>query len=234
MTEILVKSLWRYPVKSMQGEECSSLTIEHRGIQGDRLFAIRNLQGKFGSGKNTRRFRHIDGLLMFRAFYQEDVPVIEFPNGNVVGGDEPHIHDELSQILNQTVTLAKENKISHFDDSPIHLVSSAALQWLKTALPDSQINLNRFRANLLLDVAGNTPVEHQWIGKQIQIGNQVRLKITKLAERCIMTSSRQLNLPEDPQIFDYIINESQMMFGVYAQVANSGTVNIGERVNFID
>jgi uncharacterized protein len=60
MTEILgsIERLWRYPVKSMLGEQCDTLAINHRGVEGDRLFAIQNLQGKFGSGKNTRRFRH--------------------------------------------------------------------------------------------------------------------------------------------------------------------------------
>ena len=216
----------------MQGEKCKSLAIEYRGVQGDRLFAVQNRKGKLGSGKNTRRFCHIDGLLKFRSFYRDDVPVIEFPNGNLVRGDELCVHNELSQALNQTVTLAQENRISHFDDSPVHIISSAALRWLKMALPDSKIDFNRFRANLLLDVAGNTPIEHQWIGKQIQIGNHVRLKITKLAERCIMTSTAQLNLPEDSQIFNYIINESQIMFGIYARVINSGTVEIGDQVEF--
>ena len=47
-----------------------------------------------------------------------------------------------------------------------------------------------------------------------------------------MTSTAQLNLPEDSQIFNYIINESQIMFGIYARVINSGTVEIGDQVEF--
>ncbi len=37
-----IKSLWRYPVKSMQGEKCNALTLNLRGVEGDRLFAIRS------------------------------------------------------------------------------------------------------------------------------------------------------------------------------------------------
>ena len=235
MSEILgsVQTLWRYPVKSMSGESCNSLAVNRRGVVGDRLFAIRNMKGKFGSGKNTRRFRHIDGLLALQSSYQANVPVIKFPNGLIIRGDEPNVHTVLSQILGQPVTLAKENRISHFDDSPIHIITTASLKWLKKFLPNSQIDENRFRANLILDVAGNTLVEHQWVGKKIQVGKEVKLKVTKLCERCVMTSSQQKNLPQDPQIFQHIMRQSNSMFGVYARVVNSGVVNLEDRVIYI-
>ena len=54
--------LWRYPVKSMLGESRDSLELNSRGVAGDRLHAVRDSEGKLGSGKDTRRFRHIEGL----------------------------------------------------------------------------------------------------------------------------------------------------------------------------
>jgi len=86
-----VAELWRYPVKSMRGERCESLLFETRGVTGDRQFAIRDAAGKFGSGKNTRRFRKIDGLLEFTTRYCGNVPEIRFPSGEVVRGDSPSI-----------------------------------------------------------------------------------------------------------------------------------------------
>src|SRR5262249_39520576 len=62
-----VVRVWRYPVKSMLGEECAHLVVNERGVMGDRLFAVRDVDGKFGSAKTTRRFRKIDGLFGFRA-----------------------------------------------------------------------------------------------------------------------------------------------------------------------
>ncbi|WP_255433139.1 MOSC domain-containing protein [Alcanivorax sp. 24] len=49
--------MWRYPVKSMLGERCKTLRMTERGVGGDRLFTVRDTEGRFGSGKNTRRFR---------------------------------------------------------------------------------------------------------------------------------------------------------------------------------
>lgn len=74
-----VAALWRYPVKSMRGERMSALEFDERGGIADRQFAIRDAEGKFGSGKNTRRFRRIDGLFGFRASLRGDTPMIEFP-----------------------------------------------------------------------------------------------------------------------------------------------------------
>lgn len=50
-----VLNLWRYPVKSMLGESCLSLEVNDRGIKGDRIFAIRDRQGKFGNGQRILR-----------------------------------------------------------------------------------------------------------------------------------------------------------------------------------
>ena len=53
----------RYPVKSLTGEELEHALIEHRGLAGDRLWSVRDPDGKLGSGKSSRRFRKMDGLM---------------------------------------------------------------------------------------------------------------------------------------------------------------------------
>ena len=76
-----VTSLWRYPIKSLLGEKCQTLDRDQRGVVGDRLFAIADENGKFGSGKTTRRFVKIDRLFELQAHYADHVPVIQFPDG---------------------------------------------------------------------------------------------------------------------------------------------------------
>jgi uncharacterized protein YcbX len=125
-----VARLWRYPVKSMGGELCESVNVNVRGVEGDRLFALQDINGKFGSGKNTRRFRKIDGLFGFRAVYEGNVPVIVFPDGRTLRGNHAYIHDALSNILGQPITLERETNISHFDAAPVHLLTTAALAQL--------------------------------------------------------------------------------------------------------
>ncbi len=58
-----VRALFRYPVKSLAGETVSELSFNARGAVGDRRFALYDRDGKIGSGKSTRRFNRIEGLL---------------------------------------------------------------------------------------------------------------------------------------------------------------------------
>lgn len=61
-----ITQLWRYPVKSMLGERCAHVDIDERGVQGDRRFAVRTSEGKFGSGKTTVVSGISTGCLPFR------------------------------------------------------------------------------------------------------------------------------------------------------------------------
>jgi uncharacterized protein YcbX len=224
----VVVELWRYPVKSMLGEECESVDVSRRGIEGDRLFAIRDANGKFGSGKTTRRFRHIDGLFGFRASYRGTVPEIVFPNGSRLRGDDALIDTTLSEALHQPVTLAEEAAISHMDVGPLHVLTTASLAWLKAALPDAQLDERRFRPNVLIDVPGDTQVERDWLGRTLAIGNEVVVRVTSLTERCNMVNFAQSELPAEPKVLRHIAREGNLQFGVYAEVLKTGKVRRGD------
>lgn len=58
-----VAGLWRYPVKSLDGEQLEQVAIDRRGVERDRLWALVDGEGKIASGKPTRRFRKVPGLL---------------------------------------------------------------------------------------------------------------------------------------------------------------------------
>lgn len=222
--------LWRYPVKSMLGEECDRLQLDNRGVAGDRLFAIRDSNGKLGSGKNTRRFRHIDGLFRFQANYDEAQPVIRFPDGRTMRADDPETNNALSQILGQPVTIARETDLSHLDAGPVHILTTDSLAWLQTLLPDSQIDERRFRPNIVIDTPGTMQIENLWMGKTLVIGDTVRLRVNSLTERCAMTTFAQADLPADGGIFGHIAEHAAMQFGLYAAVLTPGWIHRGDSV----
>jgi len=221
-----VATLWRYPVKSMLGEPCDEVELNTRGVRGDRQFAVRSADGKFGSGKNSRRFRHIEGLFSFRAQVAGDCPEITFPDGRRLRADDPAIDSTLSAVLGMPVTLARERDISHFDASPIHLVSTASLQWLQSRLPQSRVDERRFRPNITVS---SDERELSWLGKTLCIGG-VELRITAPTGRCVMTTSAQTDLPFDPKILRCIAQEAGEEFGVYAEVLQAGRISRGDPV----
>jgi uncharacterized protein YcbX len=178
--------LWRYPVKSMLGEACARLDLDERGVVGDRAFAVRDVDGRLGSGKTTRRFRKIDDLLSFSAAQDHDVARITFPDGRAMRADDAHVHAALSDALGQPVTLTREAAVSHLDVGPLHLLTTASLARLKAQAPDLAADDRRFRPNVLIDVPGNVQVERQWIGETLRVGNDVGLRVSDATERCVM------------------------------------------------
>src|SRR2546426_874397 len=106
-----VASLWRYPVKSMMGEELNATEVTERGLLGDRAYAlVDNSDGKAATAKNPRKWPH---LFDFRATLLEPAravakvpPVrIALPDGTTVTSDQGDLNQILSQALNREVTL---------------------------------------------------------------------------------------------------------------------------------
>jgi uncharacterized protein YcbX len=223
-----VVALYRYPVKSVRGECLDALRVEARGVVGDRLYALRTPEGKFGSGKSTRRFRRMEGLLDLTAAYEGGTPVIAFPDGQAMQGDDPDIHDYLSAHVRQPVTLVREDDVSHFDDSPLHLITTAGLRSLGLVAAD----IPRFRPNVVIDVPGNGFVEDTWIGRELLLGD-VRLRITGSAVRCVMIGMAQEDLPERPELLRQVGDRHETCFGVYATVVAPGDIALGTEARLV-
>lgn len=106
-----VVSLWRYPVKSMQGEELDSTSITERGILGDRAYAILDREtGHIASAKHPRKWSKLFACrAAFAAPPQLGAPLpalwITLPDGVVVSSAQPDIDQLLSRALDRDVTL---------------------------------------------------------------------------------------------------------------------------------
>lgn len=106
-----IVSLWRYPVKSMMGEEVNAAGVTERGLLGDRGYAIVNSSdGKIASAKNPRKWPR---LFDFRAALADAPkagvklpPVrITLPDGATVNSNQPDLHQILSKALEREVAL---------------------------------------------------------------------------------------------------------------------------------
>ncbi|HEY7312288.1 MAG TPA: MOSC N-terminal beta barrel domain-containing protein [Gemmataceae bacterium] len=106
-----VVSLWRYPVKSMQGEELNASPVGARGLLGDRAYALVDAaDGKIASAKNPRKWPN---LFAFRAAYAdapraatETAPVrITLPDGTLTGSDRPELPALLAPLLGRSIAL---------------------------------------------------------------------------------------------------------------------------------
>lgn len=228
-----VAQLWRYPVKSMLGERLEQTPIDARGVHGDRAFAVCDRHGKLGSGKDTRRFRRLDGLFGFHARWRGDRVRVDFPDGRSLEAGDPALDASLSDALGDDLRLAAEGDVRHFDAGPVHLLTTSALQRLQSLLPDLHIDARRFRPNLVIDDAGVDLPDSEWIGRTLCVGDQVLLRVSEATERCRMTTLAQDELPEEPRILRGLARHADLHVGVYAEVVRGGTVACGAPVRLL-
>jgi len=230
MVEVI--EIWRYPVKSLGGERLARVGCSERGIDQDRRWAVRGADGKFGSGKTTRRFRRMHGLLALSARVGEDGTArIRFPDGADYSATDPRAAARLSSVIGEPITLTEENDVSHFDDSPLHLVSTGSLRRLGTEadLASRWGKTQRFRPNLVLDAGDEPGIEDHWVGRRLRIG-EVLVEVEKPTERCVMVTLGQDGVPVAPQLLSHLTASRSGCFGVYARVLSSGTITLGDQV----
>ena len=111
-----VVSIWRYPVKSMLGEELNSSYLTERGLVGDRSYALIDQEtGKVASAKNPRKWGK---LFDFHAAFMDTPQVVEsippvritFPDGTHIYSDQADdIDHALSKVLGREVRLMRAN-----------------------------------------------------------------------------------------------------------------------------
>lgn len=104
-----VVSLWRYPVKSMMGEEVNSAYVTERGLLGDRAFALIDAStGKVASAKNPRKWPN---LFSCRASFiepprpGENLPPVRItlPDGSTVTSEQSDLNRVLSDVVEREV-----------------------------------------------------------------------------------------------------------------------------------
>jgi uncharacterized protein len=230
-----ITELWRYPVKSMRGEALRRLAVDEHGAIGDRYFALKDSEGRLGSGKATKRFRRIDGLLGFSAATANGVVVIRFPDGRRMRADDPAVGAILSAACAIDVKVESEepDRIMHRDSAPLHLLTEASIAWLRAHLPEVAIDARRFRPNLVVASEATGLVEQEWLGREIAIGDQLVVKAARPTVRCVMTTLPQAELGAAPAVLRTLTEQNAASLGIYAEVLRPGTVRIGNALRFV-
>ncbi|MQS15662.1 MOSC domain-containing protein [Streptomyces kaniharaensis] len=231
-----IERIWRYPIKSTGGESLSEAAVDVRGVVGDRLHAVRDTEGKFGSGKTTRRFRRMPGLLRLRSRYAggdvTEVPELLDPDGVPVADPTGYLRRYLDR---DDVEVAREGAVSHFDQLPLSLLTTATLDWVRAAVPGVPVDERRFRPNLLVRTPPGTPpfVEDEWFGRTARIGDALRLGFERSSERCVMTNEAQQDLPHSPLILRAIAQAHDTRLDVLATVTRPGRIRLGDTVELM-
>jgi MOSC domain-containing protein len=225
-----VSEVWRYPVKSMGGERVERADVTPRGLADDRRWAVVGGDGRLGSGKSSRRFRRMPGLLSLSARVGPDgAAVVTFPDGECLGVGDPAAAARVGEVVGEPVRLVEESAAPHFDAAPVHLVSDATLDWFAARHPTAGVERRRFRPNLVLalDVPGAT--ESDWLGARLVVGG-AEVVVVEPTERCVMVTMAQPGLASAPRLLRDLSAAAGSCLGVYASVRRGGPVAVGDDV----
>lgn len=228
-----VAEAWRYPIKSLAGLRAPTLDLDARGVIGDRALAVYGADGKIGSGKATRRFRRMDGLLECSTNIEADGTItLRTPAGDICPAPSPEANAALSRLLGEPVELRPEEAVAHFDVGPLHILTTSSLEWVAQRL-GAPVSTSRFRPNLVVSTPGAAPhSEDGWVGRQLALGSAI-LEITEPTERCVMVNLAQPGLPTDERILRLLAREHDACLGVYASVVAPGRIGVGDAVEVL-
>jgi uncharacterized protein YcbX len=234
---VRVAELWRYPVKSLLGERLESVEVTPHGFEGDRRFAIYDVETGFGLTA-----RRVPELLFATARLREDGGAeITLPDGSTADGDEA-----LCDWLGRRVTLRSSDSTAtrHYED-PDDFEHEAASHWTPFDGADgpfhdsarTRVSLvsrgtigdwdpRRFRSNVLLDGEG----EDELVGSSIELG-ETRLDVLKQIDRCVMTTRPQAGgVERDLDVLRTIARERGAFLAIGALVEQTGSVRVGDEL----
>jgi uncharacterized protein len=124
---------------------------------------------------------------------------------------------------------------TYHDAYPLLLMTTSALRSLRDALPDSTIDVRRFRPSLVVD-SGDAPghPELDWIGRRLRVG-EAELAVVAACPRCVMVT-REIDdaAPQDRAILRHVVRRLDHNVGVYATVEAPATIRPGDAVTVLD
>ena len=125
-----------------------------------------------------------------------------------------------------------------FDLFPLSLLTRSTLTRLAELAPRTRFDVRRFRMNVIVDTNEAGFPENAWIGREVSLGDTVRIRVAKPDLRCVMTTLAQDELPHDPDVLRALVRHNGIQAGagsypcagVYTTVETPGTVRTGDRV----
>ena len=121
---------------------------------------------------------------------------------------------------------------SFHDAEALHILATGTLDHM-AALggAGSRFDVRRFRPNILVDTGRETGfVEDRWVGGILRVGDSVRANEMRPSIRCVMTTHAQDDLARDSAILRTIADHHNIRLGVFASVAATGRVRVGDPV----
>jgi uncharacterized protein YcbX len=257
-----IESLWRYPVKSMRGEELQEAFVGFPGVYGDRLHAFRSSAAPIGFPYLTAReqeamllyhprYRHPEraakpgnlaeaeamgsGLTPVYADLLELMVDVETPSGELLAIDDPRLMSMLREGISDRheLTLLRSPR-SMTDCRPVSIFSIQTVRGLSQEL-GIDLDKRRFRANLYVELeSGNAFGEYEFVGRTLRIGRRAAIAVIQRDSRCKIITLDPETAQPNPEVMKRLARDHESQAGVYGAVLAEGTIRPGDEIALLD
>lgn len=257
-----VDSLWRYPVKSMRGEELAEAYLGYGGVLGDRIYAFHDTAARKALPFLTARvqermlrfaprFRHGEragrpvNLAEAEGLGPGVTPIypsavdfavdVETPSGAVLAIDDPGLIEALSDGLEDGHTLSLlRSERALTDCRPVSLFSMQTVRQIGKEV-GCGLDKRRFRANLYVDLGSMAGfAEEDFIDCQLRIGERAVIAVVERDPRCKMITLDPDTAEANPEILRNVARGHEGFAGLYGAVLTEGMVRPGDAVEVLD
>lgn len=243
---ILLKSIYRYPVKGLSAQPMQDAFLEeNKTLPLDRAYAIENGTRTFdpASPKHMPKIKFLmlmrhERLARLSTTFEDDGHTLTiFRNQRQVARGrliEPIGRNIIEQFFAAfmpdallgppAIAHAPGHSISDVRDKCLSIINLASVREL-SRLTGHEVHPLRFRANIYID---GLPAfsEFNWLDKDIRIGNSARLKVFKRTQRCAAVNVDPQTGKRDMALPNALLNAyGHSDMGIYARVIEAGPIS---------
>ena len=225
-----IEAIFRYPVKSMRGEQLDAARLGWDGIDGDRRLAFHRIGDRGGFPWLTAG--RLADLVLFtprRAEAGDGLPThVRTPEGEELPLFGEALAAEISRRYGSPVQMMQMNH-GIFDDSSVSVITSGTVREIGR-LAEQGADVRRFRPNILVRSAREVPFEeNDWVGGVLSFGD-AQVSVTKRDERCAMINLDPDSAGSAPEMMKVVVRANENNAGIYGVVTRIGRLEVGQSV----
>lgn len=209
-----VAQIWRYPIKSMGGEQVNRAILSSLGIEGDRVVHVEDARGRVITARTYPR------LLGHHA-------TLNASGEPLVGGllwTTPEVRDDVVNIVGPGARLVRDDTSDRFDVLPLLVATDGTIAAFGR-------DGRRLRPNIVIGGVEGL-AERSWPGQYLRIGDVI-IWIQDLRGRCIMTTFDPDSLKQDRQVLTGIVQKFDGTLALNCDVIQGGEIRVGDAVELV-
>ncbi len=206
-----VAEIWRYPVKSMGGEQILSADINAFGIAGDRVIQVVNARGRIVTSRTHPALLGHHGSLSAQGTALVDNRPWHAPS----------VLEDVRKIVGLGAKLVHDESLERFDVLPLLVATDGSIAAFGR-------DRRRLRPNIVIGGVDGLE-ERTWPGSQLRIGDVI-ISVQDLRGRCIMTTFDPDNLHHDPNVLRDIVKRFGGKLALNCSLVKGGRIKVDQEV----